>query len=150
MSHKSVPELPFPLSNEQRDIVCSEGIHIKVEAAAGTGKTETIARKILYLITQENIEPRSIVAFTFTNRAADEMKSRVYKIASEIGDKNLVERLGEIYIGTMHSYCKKVLEDQFSYDNYTLFNENKEIAFLLRIGWDLGIDNYEHGYTLNL
>lgn len=139
--------VPFKLSKEQEQIITSENKYIKVEAAAGTGKTETIARKILYLITEENVEPKGIVAFTFTEKAAMEMKLRIYNIASNMNDENLINKLGEINIGTIHSYCKKILEDQFNYGNHILFDENKEIAFLLKNGYELGIDNYENKYT---
>ena len=140
-------DLPFPLSKEQRNIVCENSRYIKVEAAAGTGKTETIARKIIYSILEDNIDPKRIVAFTFTEKAAKEMKTRVYELANSFGNKEISDQLNEMYIGTIHAYCKNILEDLFSYADYNLFDDNKEIAYLLRIGWELGIDKYENSYT---
>lgn len=147
MQDKSVINTPFILSNDQERIVYDRNKYIKVEAAAGTGKTETIARKILYLMIEDKIEPKNIVAFTFTEKAAKEMKARVYNVAGMLENKSIIDHLGEMYIGTIHGYCKRILEDQFSYGDYTIFDENKEIAFLLRIGWELEIDKYEKSYT---
>lgn len=147
MRNSIILEKPFTVSKEQKDIICENSRYIKVEAAAGTGKTETIARKIIYSIVMDNIAPKSIVAFTFTEKAAKEMKTRVYEIANSFEGIKISEQLDEIYIGTIHAYSKKILEDYFSYADYTLFDENKEIAYLLRIGWDLGIDKYERNYT---
>lgn len=140
-------DIPFPVSEKQRQIICENSRYIKVEAAAGTGKTETIARKIIYSIVKDKIDPKSIVAFTFTEKAAKEMKNRVYDIANSQENKELYNQLNEIYIGTIHAYCKNILEDYFSYADYTLFDDNKEIAYLLRRGWELGINEYENGYT---
>ena len=140
-------DLPFPISKEQRNIVCENSRYIKVEAAAGSGKTETIARKIIYSIVEDNIDPTRIVAFTFTEKAAKEMKTRVYEVANALGNAEISDHLNKMYIGTIHAYCKNILEDYFSYADYTLFDENKEIAYLLRMGWELGIDKYENGYT---
>ncbi len=140
-------DLPFPISKEQRNIVYANSRYIKVEAAAGSGKTETIARKIIYSIVTDNIDPQRIVAFTFTEKAAREMKTRIYEIANALGNAEICDQLNKMYIGTIHAYCKNILEDHFSYADYTLFDENKEIAYLLRMGWELGIDKYENGYT---
>ena len=147
MNGKSILYLPFPLSDSQRAIVSSDSKYIKVVAAAGTGKTETISRKILYSILEEGVDPKEIVAFTFTERAAKEMKARVYAIANSIGDQYLIDRLNSMYIGTIHAYCKRILEDHFSYGDYVLFDDNKEIAYLLKVGWKLGINKYENSYT---
>lgn len=150
MENISVLNIPFTISEDQQDIVIDKSRFVKVEAAAGTGKTETIARKILYTILEEKIPPSSIVAFTFTEKAANEMKARVYEIATSLDIASLIDHLGEMFIGTIHAYCKRLLEDKFSYTDHSLFDENKEIAYLLRMGWSLGIDKYEKSYTQSI
>ena len=147
MSNNFSFDIPFPISKEQKDVISENSRYIKVEAAAGTGKTETIARKIIYSIIEGNIDPKKIVAFTFTEKAAKEMKTRVYEIANSLRNIKISDKLNEMYIGTIHAYCKNILEDYFSYSDYTLFDDNMEIAYLLRMGWLLGIDKYEKGYT---
>lgn len=150
MNFETILNKPFKLSDEQTEIILAKDKYIKVEAAAGTGKTETIARKIISLLLDRKIKAKNIVAFTFTEKAANEMKARIYEIANSIGDDLLINNLNDMYIGTIHAYCKRILEDKFSYDNYTLFDENKEIAFLLKIGFDLNLQEYDKNYTRSI
>ena len=70
---------PKPLSENQRNAVLSNKRYIRVIAGAGAGKTETLTRKIVSLLLVEKVPPASIVAFTFTEKAAQSMKSRVYE-----------------------------------------------------------------------
>lgn len=132
---------PTELSESQRAAVLSEKDHIRVIAGAGAGKTETLTRKIVYLLMYEDMDPASIVAFTFTEKAAQSMKSRVYERVKQLGGDKACANLGEMYIGTIHGYCFRLLEDYFGYGNYDVFDENQEMAFLLRIGWELGLGN---------
>ncbi|MEM2966758.1 MAG: ATP-dependent DNA helicase [Candidatus Nitrosocaldaceae archaeon] len=136
---------PTKLSREQQDAVLSETRYNRIIAGAGAGKTETLTRRIAYLILIKDVNPSSIVAFTFTERAAQNMKSRIYQRVGEL-DKNKLKRLGEMYIGTIHSYAKRVLDDYFRFGNYTVLDENQEFAFLMRNGWDIGIDKFGNNY----
>ena len=52
-----------------------------------------------------------------------------------------------MYIGTIHAYAKRVLEDHFGFGNYTVLDDNQEIAFLMRHGWGLGVRDYNHFYA---
>ena len=69
---------PKPLSPNQRRAVLSDKRHIRIIAGAGAGKTETLTRRIVYHLIHEEIDPAAIVAFTFTDKAAQGMKSRIY------------------------------------------------------------------------
>ena len=140
---------PKLLSKDQRDAVLSQNQYVRVIAGAGAGKTETLTRKIVYLLLVEEVEPSSIVAFTFTERAAQSMKSRVYRRILQLGRDDLAKHLGEIYIGTIHGFCLQILEDHFGYDNHGIFDENQEIAFLMRIGWNLGLNSGGGFYSNN-
>jgi DNA helicase-2/ATP-dependent DNA helicase PcrA len=127
---------PYELTEEQKKVVLSKSRHIRVVAGAGAGKTETLTRRIAYLILVDRAEPSSIVAFTFTEKAAQAMKSRIYQ---RVGDlKGSVNRLGEMYIGTIHAYAKRLLEDHPKYGSYEVLDENQEMAFVMRHGWALG------------
>jgi DNA helicase-2/ATP-dependent DNA helicase PcrA len=137
---------PSKLSEDQTDAVLSKARYNRVIAGAGAGKTETLTRRIVYLILVEDVEPSSIVAFTFTERAAQSMKSRIYQRVGEL-DESKLGRLGEMYVGTIHAYAKRVLDDYFKFGNYTVLDENQEIAFLMRHGWDIGINEYERNYS---
>jgi len=138
---------PYKLSEDQKIAVLSNKRHIKIIAGAGAGKTETLARKIIYLLLVKKVEPKDIVAFTFTDRAAESLKNRVYNTAVYFNADEILNHLGEMYIGTIHSYAKRILEDYFDYGNYNLLNENQEIAFLLSNRNNLDIANYEKNIT---
>lgn len=97
----------------------------------------------------EEVEPRSIVAFTFTEKAALSMKSRIYTRVEEISGPSITARLGEMYVGTIHAYAKRLLDDYFGYGNYNVMDENQEIAFLMRQGWRLGLQHYGGSYIEN-
>jgi len=137
---------PNKLSKDQEEAVLSDARYTRIIAGAGAGKTETLTRRIAYLILVKNVEPSSIVAFTFTERAAQSMKSRIYQRVKDL-DNNKLGSLGEMYIGTIHAYAKRILDDLFNFGIYTVLDENKEIAFLMRHGWDIGINEYERNYS---
>jgi DNA helicase-2/ATP-dependent DNA helicase PcrA len=149
MNVKLVEEIlskPAKLSPDQKEAVLSKARYNRVIAGAGAGKTETLTRRIVYLILAEGIEPSSIVAFTFTERAAQAMKSRIYQRVGELGPDKL-GKLGEMYVGTIHAYAKRVLDDYFKFGNYNVLDENQEIAFLMRHGWTIGINEFERNYS---
>jgi len=127
---------PKPLSSSQRAAVRSRNTRIRVIAGAGAGKTETLTRKIVHLLLVEQIDPSSIVAFTFTKKAAQSMKTRIYDRVAHLGGEEACSRLGEIYVGTIHAYCLSLLRDCCGYGNWGELDENQEMAFLLRVGWD--------------
>lgn len=140
--------VPKKLSDIQRAAVLSDKNHIRIIAGAGAGKTETLTRKIVYLLLIEKVEPSSIVAFTFTEKAAQSMKSRVYDRIKHLGGDEICAQLGDMFIGTIHGYCSRLLEDHFRYGNYEVFDENQEMAFIMRVGWELGL-NKNGKYSTN-
>jgi DNA helicase-2/ATP-dependent DNA helicase PcrA len=132
-------EKPKPLSKEQRDALLSSSSHVRIVAGAGTGKTETITRKIAYLLLYGETDPTKIVAFTFTEKAAQSMKSRIYERVRQLRGEEACARLGEMFIGTIHGFCLRILEDHFGYGDHNVLNENQEMAFIMREGWGLGL-----------
>jgi len=136
---EQIIDKPKKLSKSQEQAVVSESKQIRVIAGAGAGKTETLTRKIVYLLMHKNLEPSSIVAFTFTEKAAHNMKSRIYERIKNLGGDEACAKLGEMYVGTIHGYCFRILQDHFGYGDFDVFDENQEMAFLYRIGWDLGL-----------
>ncbi|MCS7317703.1 MAG: UvrD-helicase domain-containing protein [Candidatus Dojkabacteria bacterium] len=92
------------LNNNQKEAVLSNHGPVLVIAGAGSGKTKVLTYRIAYLIKTGQFKPNNILAVTFTNKAADEMKSRVAGLLSnEINLDNL-------WIGTFHSICVKILK----------------------------------------
>lgn len=130
---------PRPLSDRQRRAVLCDRTHIRIIAGAGAGKTETLTRRIVYLLLVQQVEPSAIVAFTFTEKAAQSMKSRVYERVKHLGGDEICARLGEMFIGTIHGYCYRLLEEHFGYGDWGVLDEKQEMAYLMRVGWALGL-----------
>ena len=92
------------LTEEQEKIVKSNHRIISVCAGPGTGKTKTLVERIVYLIRDQGVDPAEVTAVTFTNRAANEIKSRLAKLLA--GDR----RLNRLNLGTFHSLVWKLLQ----------------------------------------
>ena len=79
------------------------------------------------------------MALTFTDKTAQGMKSRIYDRLKDMGRDDLRSRIGDLYVGTIHGYCYRLLTDYFNYGNHDIFDENQERAFLSIVGKDLGL-----------
>lgn len=134
---------PYPLSKQQKQAVVSDSRYLQIVAGAGSGKTETMTRKILYYLIVKNCDPKSLVAFTFTEKAAESIKSRVHQRLNDFKREDLLKKFGQIYIGTIHGFCSRLLEEHDHYSNYSTFDENQEMAFLLREGYNIGFNSNE-------
>ena len=140
---QEILEKPKPLSTEQRKAVVSKAKYLQIVAGAGSGKTETMTRKILYYLIIESCDPKTIVAFTFTEKAAESIKSRVHQRLIDLKRDDLLRKFGQIYIGTIHGFCSRLLEDHDRYSDFSTFDENQEMAFLLKEGYGIGLGKEE-------
>lgn len=93
------------MSSEGVQVVRSSARRLLVVAGAGAGKTEAMARRIAWWHGMDGVPKDRIVAFTFTERAAEEMKFRVRRFMSAISPDGDDPSLGGMYVGTIHSYC---------------------------------------------
>lgn len=125
---------------EQLNAIHYTGGNLQIIACAGSGKTEVIIRRIIKLIS-DGVNPENIVAFTFTVKAAEEMKYRIRKYI--IDEKpELSEYLGNMFVGTIHSFCYELLKEyQPKYANYDILDENRTILFIKRFFWNLNINH---------
>lgn len=89
------------LNNKQREAVLSTEGPVLVIAGAGSGKTTVLVNRIAYMIKEKHIKPWNILAFTFTNKAANEMKDRIEKLLGDNAEG--------MWVGTFHSICVKIL-----------------------------------------
>ena len=89
------------LNNKQKEAVLQTEGPCLVIAGAGSGKTKVLTHKIAYLIEEKDIKPWNILAITFTNKAANEMKERITKLIGE--------NANNMWIGTFHSICVRIL-----------------------------------------
>ena len=92
------------LNNIQKEAVTYLDTPLLILAGAGSGKTRTITHKIAYLIFEKGIHPSSILAMTFSNKAANEMKTRVGKLLST--------NTNRLWISTFHSTCLRILRKE--------------------------------------
>ena len=97
------------LNNEQREAVQTIQGPLLVLAGAGSGKTKLLTSRIAYLIKEKCIRPRNILAVTFTNKAAKEMRERLSKMIGE-------EVVKKMWVGTFHNICGRIM--RFDIENY--------------------------------
>ena len=109
---------------------------VLVIAGAGSGKTRVLTSRIAYLVAEKKVNPASILAITFTNKAAGEMKERLTKILGGIGD---------MWVTTIHSMCVKILRKEIAvlgYDsNFTIYDEADKDKVLKTVITGLGYEN---------
>ncbi len=92
------------LNEPQREAVVHEGAPLLVVAGAGSGKTRVLTRRIAWLISERNAHPGSILAITFTNKAAAEMRERVAEL---VGGRAKI-----MWVSTFHSACVRILRKE--------------------------------------
>lgn len=126
------------LSPEQLKAATLDKLAIRMSACAGSGKTETLTGRIIHLL-QNGADPSSIVAFTFTGRATQNMKTRIHKRVIEKYGLEARQTLAPMFAGTIHSYCLRMLQDHAGYDTYDVLDKHKETAFAIEHGRELGL-----------
>ena len=89
------------LNSAQREAVLHEGGPLLVVAGAGSGKTRVLTHRIAYLIDERQMSPFSVLAITFTNKAAEEMKHRVADLVGPVAH--------QMWVSTFHSACVRML-----------------------------------------
>ena len=106
---------------QQEAVECTEG-PLLIIAGAGSGKTRVLTQRIAYLITEKQVNPWNILAITFTNKAAGEMRDRVDQLADVNG--------GSVWVSTFHSTCVRILRryiDRLGYDtNFTIYDTDDQ------------------------
>jgi ATP-dependent DNA helicase UvrD/PcrA len=147
-----IPELPNPdiesrllegLNPQQREAVLYRGEALLIVAGAGSGKTSVLTRRIAHLIETQDAWPSQILAITFTNKAAAEMRERV---------ESLIGKAAEgMWISTFHSACVRILRreaETFGYTkSFTIYDSADSRALIKRIIKDLDADTY--GFTVS-
>ena len=127
------------LEGQSRDAVDHRGSHVQIIASAGSGKTEVVSQRVVSLLV-EGVSARDIVAFTFTERAAKELKSRIATRLEQRLGIEAVDQLSGLYVGTIHGYCFQFLQ-QFvpKYETFDVLDESQHVAFLCREASHLNI-----------
>jgi DNA helicase-2/ATP-dependent DNA helicase PcrA len=128
------------LNEPQREAVSSSDGPLLILAGAGSGKTRVIAHRIAYIIAERGVWPRNILAVTFTNKAAEEMRNRVNKLLEdlELGSAPL--------ISTFHSLCVRILRRdiealQAGYTrSFTIYDQDDAVRLTRNCLRELGLD----------
>lgn len=123
----------YGLNPPQREAVSTTRGPVLILAGAGTGKTKVITHRMAYLI-EEGVHPRHILALTFTNKAAREMKERYQRLLEGVRPK---EETRQLFAGTFHSFCVLALRrhiDRLGFkNNFTILDEGDQIGILKKI-----------------
>lgn len=122
------------LTKDQSRAVQSDKRRLLVVAGAGSGKTEIMARRIAWWIGVEQVPKNKIIAFTFTDRAAEEMKFRIRGWIEKITPEGRDVALGDMYVGTIHGFCLAKTREFWpnDYHNYDILDEGARAALILR------------------
>lgn len=130
------------LNDKQKEAVIDESKHLRIIAGAGSGKTRVLTMRIAYLIEQKHINPKNVLAITFTNKAANEMKNRISEMLGEAGDG--------AFISTIHSLCVRILKEEigvFGYPkNFTIVDADDQKTILKEAYKEFNIDKKDLSY----
>jgi DNA helicase-2/ATP-dependent DNA helicase PcrA len=124
------------LNGPQRDAVVHEGSPLLIVAGAGSGKTRVLTHRIAYLLGARGVQPGEILAITFTNKAAGEMKERV---AALVGP-----RARAMWVSTFHSMCVRILRAEAAKlgmkSSFTIYDQGDSVRLMTMVARDLDLD----------
>ena len=133
------------LNPQQRQAVLHEGSPLLIVAGAGSGKTAVLTRRIAYLLAAREVGVGQVLAITFTNKAAAEMRERVVAL---IGP-----RARNMWVSTFHSTCVRILRNQASLlpglnSNFSIYDADDSRRLLTMIAKDMGLDTKRYSSRL--
>ena len=123
---------------EQEKAIHTLEKNLQIIACAGAGKTQVISQRVVNILKQKDVKAENIIAFTYTEKAAAELKTRVLKLCREqLGD---IKGLADMYIGTIHSWCLQAIQDNiFEYQKFAILDEIKLKLFIDKYYNDVGM-----------
>src|SRR5690625_427444 len=124
------------LNKEQQQAVKHTDGPLLIMAGAGSGKTRVLTHRIAYLLDEKEVAPRNVLAITFTNKAAREMRQRVHKLVGKGSD--------QIWVSTFHSMCVRILRrdiDRIGYNqSFTILDSSDQLSVIKQVLRNLNID----------
>ena len=132
-----VSDILSPLNEAQRDAVAAENQNMLVLAGAGSGKTRVLVHRIAWLVEVEGVSPHGIIAVTFTNKAAAEMRGRIESL--------LQMPVNHLWIGTFHGLAHRLLrrhwQDAGLPQNFQIIDSDDQLRIIKRLLKSLDIDD---------
>jgi DNA helicase-2/ATP-dependent DNA helicase PcrA len=129
------------LNPSQREAVAHADGPLLIFAGAGSGKTRVLTHRIAYLIGRRGIRPRNIVAVTFTNKAANEMRERLAQLLGAGAEK-------EMWVGTFHAVCARLLRERghtIGLDrNFVVYDDGDQITLMRECLSQLNLDDRQY------
>ena len=143
--NEAAQQLLEGLNPQQRRAVLHEGSPLLIVAGAGSGKTAVLTRRIAYLLAARDVGVGQVLAITFTNKAAAEMRERVVELVGP--------RARSMWVSTFHSTCVRILRNQASLlpglnSNFSIYDADDSRRLLLMIGKDMGLDTKRYSPRL--
>ncbi len=133
------------LNKKQQEAVEIKEAPVLVIAGAGSGKTKVLTHRIAYLIFQNKVNPANILAVTFTNKAAQEMKNRVEFLSKDISGSKMIKGL---WMGTFHAICARILRQEIEtlgYDkNFVIYDKADQLSQIRRCLNILNLDSKKY------
>lgn len=130
------------LNNKQQEAVYTTDGPVLIAAGAGSGKTSVLTHRIAYLLEEKKIKPWNVLAITFTNKAANEMKERVEKLVGP--------EASSIWVSTFHSMCARILRreaTQIGYtQNFSIIDQGEQQTLMKRVLKELNLDSKRFNY----
>lgn len=131
------------LNENQKDAVLSDDRYLRIIAGAGSGKTRVLTMRIAHLIEDEDIRPYKILAITFTNKAANEMKERVLNMLEDTGSSP--------WISTIHSLCVRILRQDIEVmgwpKNFTIMDADDQKSVVKEAYKEFDVDSQKFSYA---
>jgi DNA helicase-2/ATP-dependent DNA helicase PcrA len=132
------------LNPKQKEAVEHKNGPLLIVAGAGSGKTKTLTYRLAYLIAQKGVLPERILAITFTNKAADEMKARVKKVL----ESHKIKIKKEPFVGTFHSFGAFILrKEAFNFKrspSFSIFDDDDSLSLIKKILKNLNFSQSLH------
>ncbi len=128
-----IPQTTMPVTptKQQQEVILHTEGPLLVIAGPGAGKTFTLVERIAYLVTEKGIAPDNILVGTFTEKAATELVTRITR---RILSNNITVNVDEMYVGTLHSICLRILEESREFTrlkkNFTLMDQFDQSYFI--------------------
>ena len=131
------------LNDNQKEAVLANDRYLRIVAGAGSGKTRVLTMRIAHLVEDQGVYPNRILAITFTNKAANEMKERIRKM--------LNDEAGQPWISTIHSLCVRILREDIPCmgwpRNFTVMDAEDQKAVLKEAYKELKVDAQTFSYS---